>query len=58
MSIAPHPSWFLGKGTLMWRQQMYGYLGRIMLKMTKESYYNKGLSSLLNDLFHMSRGIR
>ena len=58
MSTAPHPSWYLGKGTKMWRQQTFGYIGRLLRKMTKEYYYKRGLTNLLSDLFGIDRGIR
>ena len=58
MANAPHPSWFLGKGTTMWRQQMYGWIGRMMRTMTRDSYYERGLSSALSNLLGCNRSLR
>jgi hypothetical protein len=58
MASAPHPSWFLGKGTAMLRQQMYGWVGRMMRKMNRDSYYEGGLSNALSNIFGIHRGLR
>ena len=55
---APYPSWFLGKGTTMWKQQIGGFLGRITRSFVHEKYFKNGVSTALLALFRLTRGIR